>query len=72
MLEWMTLQFAAGKIGGVLVTINPAYKSNELRYVLEQSDAAVLFLTVGVKDADFAEILQRGGEQTARPHRQKG
>src|ERR671914_186633 len=56
--EWVTLQFATGKIGAVLVTINPAYKSQELRYVLEQSDAAALFLTEGVKGADFVEILQ--------------
>ena len=57
--EWVTLQFATGKTGTVLVTINPAYKANELRYVLEQSDAAVLFLTEGVKDANFVRILQR-------------
>src|ERR671920_168893 len=56
--EWVTLQFATGKTGTVLVTINPAYKSNELRYVLEQSDAAALFLTEGVQGADFVEILE--------------
>jgi len=56
--EWVTLQFATGKMGAVLVTINPAYKANELKYVLEQSDAAALFLTRGVKGADFVEILQ--------------
>lgn len=56
--EWVTLQFATGKSGAVLVTINPAYKAHELKYVLEQSDAAALFLTKGVKDADFLEILQ--------------
>ncbi len=56
--EWVTLQFATGKVGAVLVTINPAYKSHELKYVLEQSDAAALFLTEGVKDANFLEILQ--------------
>ena len=55
--EWVTLQFATGKVGAVLVTINPAYRSRELRYVLEQSDAAALFLTEGVKDVDFVEIL---------------
>jgi fatty-acyl-CoA synthase len=55
--EWVTLQFATGKIGVVLVTINPAYRSQELRYVLEQSDAAALFLTEGVRGADFVEIL---------------
>src|ERR671916_1654710 len=56
--EWVTLQFATGKTGTVLVTINPAYKATELKYVLEQSDAAALFLTEGVKDADFVEILR--------------
>ncbi|MBA2713248.1 MAG: AMP-binding protein [Rubrobacteraceae bacterium] len=56
--EWVTLQFATGKVGAVLVTINPAYKSHELKYVLEQSDAAALFLTEGVRDADFLQILQ--------------
>jgi fatty-acyl-CoA synthase len=56
--EWVTLQFATGKVGAVLVTINPAYKSHELKYVLDQSDAAALFLTEGVGDADFLQILQ--------------
>ncbi|MGH3148626.1 MAG: AMP-binding protein, partial [Rubrobacter sp.] len=67
--EWVTLQFATGKVGAVLVTINPAYKSRELKYVLEQSDAAALFLTEGVKDADFLEILHGAipGLDAARP-----
>ncbi len=56
--EWVTLQFATGKVGAVLVTVNPAYRANELQYVLEQSDSATLFLTQGVKDADFVKILQ--------------
>jgi fatty-acyl-CoA synthase len=56
--EWVTLQFATGKVGAVLVTINPAYKSHELKYVLDQSDAAALFLTEGVRHANFLQILQ--------------
>ncbi len=55
--EWVTLQFATGKVGVVLVTVNPAYRATELKYVLEQSDSAALFLTEGVKGADFVEIL---------------
>ena len=55
--EWVILQFATGKMGAVLVTVNPAYKAHELRYVLDQSDAAAVFLTAGVKGADFVEIL---------------
>jgi fatty-acyl-CoA synthase len=63
--EWVTLQFATGKVGAVLVTINPAYKSHELKYVLDQSDAAALFLTEGVKDANFLEILQEAVPELA-------
>src|ERR687898_3608361 len=55
--EWVILQFATGKMGAVLVTVNPAYKAQELKYILDQSDSAALFLTRGVKDADFVEIL---------------
>ncbi len=64
--EWVTLQFATGKVGAVLVTINPAYKSHELEYVLDQSDAAALFLTEGVGDADFLETLQEAVPKLAR------
>ena len=56
--EWVTLQFATGKVGAVLVTINPAYKSHELKYVLEQSDSAALFMTKGVGNANILQILQ--------------
>ncbi len=63
--EWVTLQFATGKVGAVLVTINPAYRANELRYVLEQSDAAALFLTEGVKGADFVEVLREAVPEVA-------
>jgi fatty-acyl-CoA synthase len=55
--EWVILQFATGKVGAVLVTVNPAYRASELKYVLDQSDSAALFLTRGVKDVDFVEIL---------------
>ncbi|WP_119068398.1 AMP-binding protein [Rubrobacter indicoceani] len=57
--EWVTLQFATGKMGAVLVTINPAYRAAELKYVLEQSDSVALFLTSGVKDADFVDVARR-------------
>src|SRR5512135_811367 len=40
--DWLTLAFATAKIGVVLVTVNPVYKSHELAYVLEQSDMKAL------------------------------
>jgi fatty-acyl-CoA synthase len=63
--EWVILQFATGKVGAVLVTVNPAYRANELKYVLDQSDSAVLFLTEGVKGANFIEILEQAVPELA-------
>ncbi len=30
--EWVILQFATGKVGAVLVTVNPPYRANDLEY----------------------------------------
>src|SRR5258708_6498909 len=37
--EWVVLQSATARIGAILVNINPAYKTAELAYVLQQSGA---------------------------------
>src|SRR5258707_787523 len=34
--EWVVLEFGAALAGLTLVTVNPAYRSQELRYVLDQ------------------------------------
>jgi len=55
--QWVILQFATAKIGSVLVTVNTNYKSAELEYVLNQSDAKAVFLVDGFKDTDYVETL---------------
>src|SRR3954464_979568 len=35
--EWVITQYATAKIGAILVTINPAYRTHELAYVVKQS-----------------------------------
>lgn len=40
--EWVVLQFGAALAGLVLVTVNPQYRAEELRYALRQSQAAGL------------------------------
>ena len=42
--EWEVLEFGAALAGLTLVTINPAYRPEELRYVLDRSGAAGIFL----------------------------
>ncbi|MGZ7036528.1 MAG: AMP-binding protein, partial [Ilumatobacteraceae bacterium] len=40
--EWVYLQFAAAKAGVILVNINPAYQTEELRFALAQSGCRAL------------------------------
>ncbi len=50
---WVALQFATARIGAVLLTVNTNYKSAELAYLLEQSEAENLFLIDGYMDTDY-------------------
>lgn len=55
--DWLTFMFATSKIGVVLVTVNTAYKSHELDYVLKQSDMKALAIIDGFKDVDYIQTL---------------
>ncbi|MDR0459529.1 MAG: AMP-binding protein [Coriobacteriales bacterium] len=56
--DWLTLMFATAKIGVVLVTMNPAYKSHELDYVLRQSDMSTLCIIDAWRDVDYVKIIR--------------
>ncbi len=62
-LEWVLLQYAAPRAGVVLVNVNPAYRSHELRFVLAKSRIRALFLRERDARANYREILEesRGG-----------
>jgi len=55
--DWITFLFACAKIGAVLVTVNTAYKSHELDYVLKQSDMKALAITEGFRDVNYLKVL---------------
>ena len=55
--EWLLLQFASAKIGAILVTVNTSYKSAELEYILEQSDATSLFMVGSFKHSSYVETI---------------
>ncbi len=56
--EWVLPEYASALAGLVLVTANPAYQAKELRYVLEQSGASGLFLTVAYRGNPMADIAR--------------
>lgn len=55
--DWLTFMFATAKIGAVLVTVNTAYKSHELEYVLDQSDMKALAMTDEFRGTSYIEML---------------
>ena len=55
--QWVLLQFATARIGAVMVTVNPAYRAHELKYVLNQSDSVALFLVDQFKTSDYFAML---------------
>ncbi|MGH9760017.1 MAG: AMP-binding protein, partial [Blastocatellia bacterium] len=55
--EWVMLELALAKIGAVLVTINTAYKTAELEYVLRQGDITTLFMAPEHRGNSYIESI---------------
>jgi fatty-acyl-CoA synthase len=55
--EWVLVQYATAAIGAILVNINPAYRTSELQYALNQSGISFLVLAAGFRTADYRAML---------------
>jgi fatty-acyl-CoA synthase len=55
--EWTLMQYATAKVGAVLVNVNPAYRSHELAYVLQQSGMRMLVSAVLNKTSDYRAMI---------------
>ncbi|MFI5910117.1 AMP-binding protein [Dactylosporangium sp. NPDC051541] len=55
--EWTILQYATAKIGAILVNINPAYRTHELAYVLEQAGVGLLVAAERLKASDYRAMV---------------
>jgi fatty-acyl-CoA synthase len=55
--EWVVIQYATARIGAVLVNINPAYKTSELEYALNQSGVSLLILARAFRTNDYVAML---------------
>lgn len=56
--DWLTFMYATAKVGIIMVTMNPAYKSHELDYVLKQSDMKALCIIDKFRDVDYINIVR--------------
>ncbi|WP_375482067.1 AMP-binding protein [uncultured Mycobacterium sp.] len=54
--EWTVVQYATAKIGAILVTVNPAYRSHELAYALKQSGTRTLIAATTFKTSDYRSM----------------
>ncbi|HSS09710.1 MAG TPA: AMP-binding protein, partial [Acidimicrobiales bacterium] len=56
--EWVLLQYATAKIGAILVNINPAYRTSELDYALNQSGCRLLVAAPSFKTSDYGAMIE--------------
>jgi len=56
--QWTVVQFATAKAGVILVNINPAYRSHELRYVLGQAGIRGLFCAESFKSSNYVSMIE--------------
>src|SRR6202034_3901110 len=55
--EWTVTQYATAKLGAILVNINPAYRTSELEFVLNQSGCKLLVAAQKLKTSDYAAMI---------------
>src|SRR3954452_14954308 len=56
--EWVLVQYASAKAGVILVNINPAYRTSELEYVLNQSGCRLLVAAQAFKTSDYRAMVE--------------
>jgi fatty-acyl-CoA synthase len=56
--EWLLTQFATAKIGAILVNVNPAYRTHELRYVLNHAGVRLLISATVYKTSDYRGMVE--------------
>ncbi|GAA1660295.1 fatty-acyl-CoA synthase [Citricoccus zhacaiensis] len=55
--EWTLTQYATARMGAILVNINPAYRTEELQYVLNQSGVRTVVAASSFKTSDYEAML---------------
>ena len=61
--EWVLLQYAAARVGAILVNLNPAYREHEIRYTLQQSGTRLLVAATRTKNSDYCEMVEHVRDQ---------
>ena len=62
--EWVLLQYATARIGVIMVNINPAYRTSELIFVLNQSEIRFIFSALSFKSSNYKQMIEDAREFT--------
>ncbi|MFJ9380820.1 AMP-binding protein [Streptomyces sp. NPDC101455] len=57
--EWVLVQYATARIGAIMVNINPAYRTHEVEFVLNQAGISVLFASAAHKSSDYRAMVEQ-------------
>jgi fatty-acyl-CoA synthase len=55
--EWTISQYAAAKVGAILVNVNPSYRTHEFSYAVNQSGLKMLISAVEFKTSNYREMV---------------
>jgi fatty-acyl-CoA synthase len=61
--EWTLVQYATAKAGIVLVNVNPAYRTHELSYAVNQSGLRVLVAASSFRTSDYRAMVEEVRDQ---------
>src|SRR6478672_5054616 len=56
--EWTMVQYATAKVGAIIVNVNPAYRTHELAYALNQSGMRLLVSAESFKTSDYRGMVE--------------
>ncbi len=56
--EWVLVQYATARVGAIMVNINPAYRTHEVEYVLNQAGISLLFASVSHRTSDYRAMIE--------------
>jgi len=62
-IEWALVQYATAKVGIVLVNINPAYRTHELVYALQQSGCRMLIAASRTRVSDYEAMTAEARDE---------
>ncbi len=56
--EWVLIQYATARIGVIMVCLNPAYRTHEVQYALQQSGCRGLVAATDFKTSNYVAMIE--------------